>query len=136
MRPWVMRWRTVQALALLLLARAMVRCLRFAVWRDRLGLPGVADAVQEQLAQRLGRHVERAAARLPGTSKCLPQAMALSWMLRSRRIPHHLELMIRPQQARGGVDDLHAMVRCNRRIVLGNLPGSWIEMLVLPFTAG
>ena len=131
-----MRWRTAQALVLLLLARAMVRCLRFAVWRARLGWSGAADLTQEQLAQQLGRHVERAAARLPGTSKCLPQAMALSWMLRSRRVPHRLELMVRPQQARGGLDDLHAMVRCNRRTVLGHLPGPWIELLVLPFTAG
>ena len=122
-------------MALLVLARALVRLARFAGWRSRLGWPGSADADQQALARRLARHVERAAARLPGTSKCLPQAMTLSWMLRARHVPHSVALMVRPQAARGGADDLHAMVRCGENAVLGNIPGPWIETLVLPFSA-
>ena len=123
-------------MALLAIARFLVRYARFAGWRTRLGLPGSANSAQELVAQRLGRHVERAARRLPGTSKCLPQAMALSWMLRARRIPHSVVLMVRPAAQRGGLDDLHAMVRCTDAIVMGNLPGPWIETLVLPLTLG
>ena len=120
-------------MALLAIARLLVRQARFDRWRSRLGLAGVADPEQALLARQLGRHVERAASRLPGISKCLPQAMALSWMLRARRIPHSVVLMVRPEAARGGSDDLHAMVRCGSRILLGNIPGPWIETLVLPF---
>jgi len=127
-----MRWRTAQAMVLLTLARALVRFARFAVWRSRLGWPGTANPEQGLLARSLARHVERAAGRLPGISKCLPQAMALSWMLRTRHIPHRVALMVRPEAARGGEDDLHAMVRCGEDIVLGDLPGPWIETLILP----
>lgn len=129
-----MRWRTGQAMILLVIARLTVRHRRFASWRSRLGLAGSANQAQELIAQQLARHVERAAGRLPGTSKCLPQAMTLSWMLRARGVPHSLALLARPEIKRGGPDDLHAMLRCNSRIVLGNLPGPWIEMLALPFT--
>jgi len=118
----------------LVIARLTVRWLRFSAWRERLGWPGVATAEQEQFACRLGRHVERAASRLPGTSKCLPQAMALSWLLRAQGVPHSLELLIRPRTARGGLDDLHALVRCNKQIVLGLLSGPWIAVLVRPAT--
>ena len=129
---WALRWRTGQAMVLLAIARALVRHARFAMWRPRLGFAGTADPAEMISARKLGRHVERAANRLPGTSKCLPQAMALSWMLRRRHIPHQVVLMARPASARGGVDDLHAMVRCADEIIIGNLPGPWIEMLVLP----
>lgn len=131
-----MRRRTGEAMLLLLLARALVRSARFATWRARLGRSGLASPGQAEVGQRLGRHVERASGRLPGISRCLPQAMALSWMLRSRRVPHTLTLLVRPEQARGGLDDLHAMVRCGDHVVLGNLPGPWIEILVLPFSSG
>lgn len=128
-----MRRRTAQAIAWLTVARLLVRHVRFASWRSRLGLTGEASPAQVLLTRQLGRHVERAASRLPGTSKCLPQAMALSWMLRARQIPHQVTLMVRPMAARGGLDDLHAMVRCGDQIVLGNISGPWIETLVLPF---
>ena len=119
-------------MALLALARVLVRYARFASWRGRLGLGGTAGPAQVLMARKLGRHVERAASRLPGTSKCLPQAMALSWMLRARHFPHCVALMVRPAAARSGSDDLHAMVRCGDQTVLGNIPGPWIETLVLP----
>ena len=121
-------------MALLAAARLLITYVRFDRWRSRLGLAGIASPAQQAAAQRLGRHVERAADRLPGTSKCLPQAVALSWMLRARRIPHNLVMMVRPAAARGGSDDLHAVIRCGNHIVLGNIPGPWIETLALPFT--
>lgn len=119
-------------MVLLAIARVLVRHVRFAKWHARLGWSDPSAPAQELRARRLARHIERAAARMPGTSKCLPQAMALSWMLRTRRIPHGVALLARPASARGGLDDLHAMVLCNNEIILGNLPGPWIEMLVLP----
>lgn len=119
-------------MALLVLARALVRFVRFDAWRSRLGWSGNADLDQHDTARRLARHVERAAIRLPGTSRCLPQAMALSWMLRTAKVPHSVAVMVRPKAARGGADDLHAMVNCRGQIVLGNIAGPWIETLVLP----
>ena len=121
-------------MGLVAIARVLVRYARFSAWRGRLGWSGSTDPAQQQRARQLARHVERAAGRLPGTSKCLPQAMALSWLLRERRIPHHVALLVRPAAQRGGLDDLHAMVRCNDAIILGNLPGPWIETLILPLT--
>ena len=131
---WALRLRTGEAVALLVLARLLVRFAQFSSWRSRLGWPGSANAGQEAFARRLARHVERAATRLPGASRCLSQAMALSWMLRAQRVPHSVALMVRPKESRGGTDDLHAMVRCGAAIVLGNLPGPWIETLALPLS--
>ena len=130
--PWAARRLTLQAAAALIAARWRVRLVPFGRWSAGLGLAGTASAHQQQLANRLARHVERAAWRLPGTSKCLPQAMALSHLLRVRSIPHRLTLAVRPRTARGGLDDLHAWVSCGGVIVLGDLPGPWIEVLARP----
>ncbi len=116
-------------------ARVVVLGVRFERWRDSLGLGGDETRDVQARARRLAIHVERAAARLPGSSKCLPQAVALSWMLRSRALAHRLVVAVRPQDSRGEADDLHAMIACGNRIVLGNLPGPWVWVLVLPSQA-
>ncbi len=130
--PWVMRQRTMQAAMALILARGLVRLVRFSWWRGTLGLAGEARESQQADAIRLARHVERAASRLPGTSRCLPKAVALSRLLRARGVPHRVVLAIRPKSRRGGADDLHAWVTSGNRTILGELPGPWLTVLDLP----
>ena len=115
----------------LCLARGLVTLVPLRLWRGQLGLAGDASAPLLDRAVRLARHVERAAARLPFPSKCLPQAMALSWMLRRRGIAHTLIFAVRPPEMRGAADALHAWVEVAGKRLIGDLPGPWIVSLRL-----
>lgn len=128
---WRLRRRTLHAMVLLCRARLLVALVPLARWRGSLGLDGEGAGGREsgREARRLALHVERAAARLPFETKCLARAMALSWLLRARAIPHALVIAARPRAARGGDDALHAWVEQGGAIVLGELPGPWLEML-------
>lgn len=130
---WTLRARTLSALTLLVAAQAAIRVVSFACWRARLGLAGSATPGQQDAARRLAVHVTRAAARLPWGAKCLPQAVALSWLLRRRAVPHTLVIAARPPgQREPGGDTLHAWVECGGPIVIGELPGPWHVLARLP----
>jgi hypothetical protein len=122
-RGWAARFETLEAMAALMLARGLVRLVRFARWRRFLGSP---DAEPPQPAQapgeahRLARVVERGAYRLPGEALCLPRAMALAWMLRRRSWRPVLVIAIVPGHARGTLDDLHAWVELSGEILIGH----------------
>lgn len=117
-------------MGLLCLARLVIAAVPFRLWRRWLG--GRSGDLPDLItAQRLAAQIERATWRLPITVKCLPQAAALSWQLRRRRIRHSLVLAVRPLDAREGTDDLHAWIECDSAIVLGRLPGPWARILVL-----
>lgn len=125
---WRLRRRTLRAMAALCLARLVVALLPFRHWRERLGhAEGCEDARE---AARWAAHVERGAARLPFETKCLPRAMALSWLLRNERIAHELVLAVRPADTRDK-DALHAWIEAGDERILGNLPGPWHETLRL-----
>lgn len=118
---------------LLVQARALIAWVPFARWRRRLGLAGEAGAGCLGTARQLAAHVERGAWRLGLPVKCLPRAMALSWLLRRRGIAHRLIVAVRPQAEReGAADALHAWVECGGETVLGALEGPWIVVLDLP----
>jgi hypothetical protein len=124
-------------MAALAFARLLVAAVPFHHWRDRLGSrpshPVAGPLPVDPLAegQRLARQVERAAARLPFSTKCLPRAMALSWILRRKRIGHVLVFAVRPAGLRDGPDALHAWVEIEGVTVIGDLPGPWLETLRL-----
>lgn len=80
-------------------------------------------------ANRIARQVEWAAERLPFTSKCLPRAIALSWVLRRKRIGHAVVIAARPEHMRQAGDVLHAWVEVSGAKILGELPGPWVETL-------
>lgn len=130
---WRSRLRTAAGMATLCLARLVIATLPFNWWRDWLGglkkngpaERGAADA------HRLAAHVEWAARLLPFPTKCLPRAMALSWILRSRRIDHCVVFAVRPAEQRGSDDQLHAWVEIGGERVIGDLPGPWVETLRL-----
>jgi hypothetical protein len=111
----------------------VIAALPFNWWRGTLGGKSgrrpadtaVADAL------RFAAHVEWAARLLPFSSKCLPRAMALSWTLRSRGIPHGVIFAVRPPAQRSPDDQLHAWVEIEGETILGELPGLWVETLRL-----
>ena len=129
---WRSRWRTAKAAMMLTIAQLTVTVLPFKFWRNSLGHEGASpskEAVAE--ASLLAAHIEWAAKLLPFATKCLPQAMALSWMLRRRRLTHIVVFAVRPAEARSSVDALHAWLEVNGAKVIGDLAGPWIETLRL-----
>jgi hypothetical protein len=134
---WLLRGRTVQAMALLVAAQLLVSFVPFHWWRATIGRVAPADQSTQPWvtgktddgswpARRWASHVERAAARLPFEVKCLPRAMALCWLLRIRRIPYTCKIAARPAYARASGDELHAWVEAGDIAVLGKLPGPWL----------
>lgn len=127
---WRGRAATVGGMALLCHARLLIAWVPFSRWRNSLGLADgerLSSAGRE--AVRVAKVVERAASRLPFATKCLPRAIALSWLLRRRNIAHSLILAARPIEARNGADDLHAWVECAGKKVFGEMPGPWVETM-------
>lgn len=123
---------TLRAMALLILARLLIALVPFRIWRHRLGGTDRSRPDQDpRTARHLAAQVERAAYRLPLATKCLPRAMALSWLLRKRGAAHVLVLAVRGASARRGTSDLHAWVEVSGEILIGDLPGPWLRILEL-----
>lgn len=123
-------------MAVLCWARLLVALVPFDRWRHLLGAPDdhrTAPPSNRSLAdaQRFARHVDRAAAWLPFTTKCLPRAIALSFILGRRRIGHTVVFAVRPAHLRDGPDALHAWVEIDGTKIIGDLPGPWLETLRL-----
>lgn len=110
-------------------AQLLVSWLPFNRWRTSLGLDGDMQAGSVKRATCLAADVDWAARKLPFTIKCLPRAMALSWMLRRRRLLHTIVIAVRPPNLRLSSDDLHAWVEVDGQTILGELPGPWVETL-------
>ena len=123
---WRARGATLEAMAWLVAARLLIARVRFGRWRGWLGAPVAAETADPRLRldanlarRRLARAVLRGAARLPGESRCLTQAMALLWMMRCRGLDGIIHLGVRPGQRRGGLDDLHAWVTHANEVLVG-----------------
>lgn len=114
---------TLQAIGALCLARLLVAVVPLRLWRASLGL--ASGRQLDNGARFLVGRVERAAQRLPFGTRCLPRAVALSWMLRRRNISHALVIAVRPVSMRTGADALHAWIEADGAILLGALPGPW-----------
>ena len=125
------RLRTATAIAALCCARVLIATLPFDRWRNSLG--GKKDVANPSPAdaRRFAAHVDWAARLLPFSTKCLPRAMALSWILRRKRIGHCVVFAVRPAGLRGADDQLHAWVEVSGEVILGDLPGPWVETLRL-----
>jgi hypothetical protein len=116
-------------MVLLALARALVAALPFERWRGTLGSSKGALARSE--SKRLAAQIDWAAQRLPFSSKCLPRAMALSWLLRAKGISHEVVFGVRPAELRTADEALHAWVEIDGEILIGDLPGPWVQTLRL-----
>ncbi len=122
---WHARRLTLEAMGLLVWARLLVARVPFAHWRGQLGrsvAPPVAALARSEpdlAARRLAGAIHRASARLPGRTRCLPQAMALQWMLRRRRLGGVLVIGVAGGRDRGGLADLHAWVVRDGEVLIG-----------------
>jgi hypothetical protein len=112
-------------------ARLLIASAPFGSWRNSLGLDSSAGEHAGDQARHLAADVKWAATKLPFAAKCLPQAIALSRLLRKKRIGHALVFAVRPPAMRGSDDDLHARVEVGGETVLGALPGPWVDTLRL-----
>jgi hypothetical protein len=138
---WRLRGRTLRAMILLCRAKLLIACVPLYIWRRSLGFEPPAGSLSpvepaRREARRLAVHVVRAAARLPFEVKCLPQAMALSTLLRTVRTAHTLVIVARPSAAAASGDRLHAWIDLAGERVIGDLPGPWIEVLHLGVQPG
>lgn len=129
---WQSRARTGEAIAELLLAQITIRLIPVRRWPGRFGLAQDSLSANCKMSATLARHVERGAHRLPFTSRCLPKALALSRMLKRRRISHHLVIAARPASSGCHRRELHAWIEQDGSVVLGDLPGPWLPVLRLP----
>lgn len=125
--------RVLEAMLLLLLARALVRLVPMHHWRPSLGpiVPPAAELTFQlkqgssgpgtgaAAVQPLRAAHRRALVHLPGHFKCLPQAMALQWMLRRRGVPSMLTIAALPGHLRTNPNDLHAWVEAAGAIQIG-----------------
>lgn len=124
------RLRVAEATALLIIARLLVWLVPIRYWRRSLGRV-VTGSIDQAVAgkrppldlRRLSRAVTRATQHLPGISKCLPQAMAMQWMLKRRGIGSALVFGILPANQRDHADALHAWVEIGDTVVIGERPG-------------
>ena len=128
------RMATARAMAALSLACFFIAFVPLGRWRKTLGLAGDANKRGGSTlaeAHQIARQVERGAERLPFETVCLPRAMAVSWILRRRRIAHALVFAVRPADRRDDEHALHAWVEIGGSKVIGDEPGPWIETLRL-----
>ena len=126
---------TASAMSVLCTAQLTVSFVPFHHWRGSLGTKNrdegegrlESSAVDE--GRRTAAVVERAAQRLPFPTKCLPRAVAVSWLLRRKGLSHTIVFAVRPSHLRRSVDTLHAWVEVNGARIIGDLPGPWLETL-------
>lgn len=137
---WHGRALAAEAAACLIVARALIRGVRFARWRGWLGAMCRAPAtvtgrcdVPRPAWLAVGA-VERADRRLGG-SKCLPRAMALHWMLARRRIPAVLRIGASIGLERGRIDDLHAWVTLGPAILIGRSDERYGELIAFSYSS-
>lgn len=124
---WRHRLRVAEAALLLLLAREIVARMPFDRWRRWFGTAAsptephsaALDPASTLRGRRVARAVGQAAYHLPGDFKCLPQAMAVCWMLRRRAIPASMVFGVADARSRGSLHDLHAWVSSGSDVIIG-----------------
>ena len=124
--PLATKAMALEAALLLLLARLLVKYVPMRHWRRRLvtaeepGFAGVRlpRAPERRLPRKVARVVGRVARHMPFPAVCLPQAMALQWMLRRREVESRLVLGARRSANRPGMD-FHAWLTVGGECVIG-----------------
>nr|WP_275588750.1 lasso peptide biosynthesis B2 protein [Croceicoccus hydrothermalis] len=119
--------RVAEAIALLAAARIFIALVPFASWKTMLGTPVAHDRVVARPARSdaddrirgCRAAIRRGAAYVPGAI-CLPQAMALQWMLSRRKLPSVLTIGFLPGAAEDTEDRLHAWITSWRGIEIGD----------------
>ncbi len=126
MKLWSRRRLVAEAIALLPLARLLVRFVKIGRWKHTLGasLSGAANqlgaAERLEIASQIGRSVERASWRMGGGTKCLPKAIVAMWMLRRRGIAARLVIASVCKTQEHNADPLHAWVELQSTMIIGH----------------
>jgi Transglutaminase-like superfamily len=117
--PWADRLLFVEALTRLGAARLFVRLFSGKAVLTRLGpqmeTPNEDDPASHELLRRIRWAILAASRRAPWRCKCLEQAIAGKWMLRSRGYATTLYLGL----ARRDAVEAHAWLRCGSHVVTG-----------------
>ena len=128
---WSLRVGTLKSMLLILRAQWLIRCSPMSRWRGSLGRLVEHDtpkhnhsigADQLRAAAVLARRVERGAARFPTEPKCLPQAMALQWLLGATGADSRLVIAMQREAERSeGADEhaFHAWVEWGDQMLIG-----------------
>lgn len=123
--PWSDRLLVAEALLRLLAARLAVRFLSFGRIAPQLGTRGCVSPSHDlpdrmDAVHRTAWAVSAAARRAPWRSKCLEQALAAKWMLRSRGAPSTFYIGVEVGTALElGALEAHAWLRSGSVIVCG-----------------
>lgn len=115
------------AMVLLATARFLVRFVPLSWWQRSLGTaqdpPEISKSDQASgdldFAQYWARRVLRGSYRMPGETKCLPQAVALQWLL-ARHHPKPQLIIAMHRNATDEKDHLHAWVEASGTILIGH----------------
>ena len=138
--PAATRALVIEAALLLVLARLLVAHVPMRRWSSRLGMeaapaprPGTPSARPDQegragppepaagqaVSREVGRIVRKVARRLPFRTVCLPQAIAVQWMLRRRGIRSRLIFGVRRGTTPAAALQYHAWVNVGGDTVIG-----------------
>lgn len=116
----------VEAALALLLARLLTRLVPASCWLrflDTAAGSGTDATVLagdgQPLPRELGRAVEKVARHLPFRVRCLPQAMAVQWMLRRRGLRSTLVFGVRRGMAAKSALEFHAWLMVGGECVVG-----------------
>lgn len=132
------RLRTLEAMAFVIAARLLIRFVPLSRWSRLLGESGPAHrrpesmetsgALLPQPVRECAAAVRRASWRLPATL-CLPQAVALQWMLARRSMGSTVIVGFLPSAKSGTADALHAWLSYDGIIVIGDSGGRHASLL-------
>jgi hypothetical protein len=116
----------------LLLARAALRVLPFSLVLRTLDKPGVsATVVTPELTRRIAATVKTAARSSPITLNCLPQALAVCWLLQKYGAAPRLHYGV---ESDGRLSfRAHAWVELDGRGIIGHdIPGNFATLATFP----
>ena len=115
---------TAKAMALeaafaLLVARILVQYVPMRFWRYHVDTSADSTPAPLRVPRKVGWIVRKVARRLPFRARCLPQAMAVQWMLRRRAIRSRLVFGARRGTAPKTTLEFHAWLIAGGECVIG-----------------
>lgn len=123
---------TLRVMVMLVCARILVRYVPWAYWKKSLGQNEPDRAHAGDYRAELPRaeywvgRIHRASGRLPGVTKCLPQAIVLQWIMAGVGLPSDLIIAVH-RHDREGTHALHAWVETRGTMLIGNCDRSQFE---------
>lgn len=137
----LLRVKVLRAMTYVVVARFLVRFIPFSWWRGSVGqMVEARCALAPQATSLAGRskleafalvrQIDRACQHLPGTSRCLPRAVALCWLLRPRPLTL-LTVIAFSKVDRTGEDAYHAWVECGGEVLIGHCDRSTYQPIMV-----